>query len=65
MKLRILPPDGADVKYSYRHLKHLVRVKTKEASLSSTRLGHLVVTGPVNDLVMLKFVLPRFGYRLA
>ena len=65
MKLRILPPDGVNVSDSHRHLRHVVRVKTKETSLLRTRLGYSVALGPVGDLVMLKFVLPRYGYRLA
>lgn len=64
MNLRILPPENATIKDCYRHLNHMVRVRTKATRLSRQLSGHMVATGPVGDLVMLKFLLPRYGYRL-
>jgi len=61
--MRILPPEGATVKDCCRHLRHMVRVRTKKTALRR-HSDYMQASGPVGDLVMLKFVLPRYGYRI-
>ena len=65
MKLRIFPPEGFSVADSYPHVRHVVRCRTSDTALSRSRHGYIRADGPVPDLVLLRFVLTRFGYRLS
>ncbi len=63
MKLRITPPEGFTAEECMSHLKQVVRTRARSTVLH-WHLGQLQLVGPVPDLVLLKFHLRRFGYKL-
>jgi hypothetical protein len=64
MKLQIFPPEDFSLAECIYHLRHLVRTRAADTTLRKTRRGYIDASGPVGDLMLLKFLLPRYGYRL-
>lgn len=62
MRLRMVPPDGFTAEECLAFLRQVLRTRTR-GNVLHDRSGKLELVGPIPDLVPLKFLLRRFGYR--
>jgi len=62
MRLRVIPPEGFTERECVAHLRQVLRTRTGDTIIHHRR-GGLRLIGPVADLVPLRCLLRRFGYR--
>lgn len=64
MNCKVYPPKGFSASDCYRHIKQLVRTRTKTSLARKMRDGGIVISGSGSDIAMMKIVLSRYNYRL-
>lgn len=62
MQIKITPPSDFDFNRSYRHLKQVIRTRSRRCILKRKHNECFTVSGPVPDLVMLKIALTGYEY---